>query len=59
MDPILLDLTEAAALLSFTPGYLKRNYKDLGLPVVKTGHRTIRFRRADLEKWAAKNARLR
>ncbi|HMH92112.1 MAG TPA: excisionase family DNA-binding protein [Streptosporangiaceae bacterium] len=53
----LLDLTGAAERLGITRGKLARNWRQWKIPSVRLGHRTLRFRPADLDAWAAKRAR--
>jgi excisionase family DNA binding protein len=53
----LLTTEEAATYLGLTPRYFRDNYRTWGIPAVRFGHRTIRFRPDDLESFARKMAR--
>ena len=59
MTTVLLTPADAAARLAVTERYLMENYARLGIPVVRLGHRTLRFRAEDLDRWAAKQAKRR
>jgi excisionase family DNA binding protein len=54
IDPLLLDMTQAAARLGVTRRWLADHYRRHGIPAVRLGHRTLRFRPADLERWASR-----
>ena len=53
--PILVSLREAARLLAVSDRHLWQLQRDGVLPVVRVG-RALRFRIADLERWAAQAA---
>lgn len=40
---------QAAAYLGLQPGFLKAAHREGRLPGARLGHRTLRFRRADLD----------
>lgn len=53
-DP-LLDANEAAKLLRVPRSTLYELVRSRGLPHVRIGERGLRFTRADLQEWVAKN----
>ncbi len=53
----LLTMAEAAQCLGVTTRYFSENYRTWGIPAVRYGHRTIRFRPEDLAEFARKMAR--
>jgi excisionase family DNA binding protein len=53
-DP-LLDANEAAELLRVPRSTLYELVRSRGLPHVRIGERGLRFTRADLQEWVAKN----
>jgi predicted DNA-binding transcriptional regulator AlpA len=55
---ILLTEDEAAHLLNFTPRFLQqRRYRGDGPPFVKISARAVRYRKVDLDAWAAERVR--
>ncbi len=53
----LLDIHEAAKLLALKPATLRRWTFTRRVPFVKLGLRSVRYRRADLEKFIADGAK--
>ena len=58
-DKILLDEREAAALLGMSVVFMQRDRcrGGAGIPFVKVGKRSVKYRRADLEMWCAQHLR--
>ena len=53
----LYDMTGAARYLGITKRMMSENWRRWGIKHVRLGHRTIRFRREDLESWTQRKAR--
>ena len=58
-DRVLLTEREAAALLGLSVVFLQKDRVrgQAGIPFVKAGKRSVRYRRCDLETWAAERVR--
>lgn len=55
---LLLTEQEAAELLGFSPRFLQqRRYKGDGPKFIRVSARAVRYRVADLERWAAERVR--
>jgi hypothetical protein len=57
MDETLIDMQAAADRLSVTRRMFASNWRSWGIPVVRLGHRTLRWRPEDIEAWAKKRAK--
>lgn len=53
----LLTPDQAAEYLQVTPRTFRESYRLWGIPAVKLGHRTVRFREEDLAAFARRMAR--
>jgi len=53
--PVLLDRKEVAALLGCHPETIKRAEQAGKLPAHRFGHRMIRYRREDIDRWLEAN----
>jgi predicted DNA-binding transcriptional regulator AlpA len=56
-DTQLLDMDGAANYLAITRRQFAANWRAWQIPVIRLGHRTLRWRREDLDAWCAKRAR--
>jgi hypothetical protein len=52
----LLDMDGAARYLGITRRMFADNWRGWGIPVVRMGHRTLRWRVDDLDAWARNKA---
>jgi excisionase family DNA binding protein len=59
LDDALLSKTAVASWLGVSTRKIEYMMERQGLPFLKLGHRTVRFRRADVSKWLKKSTSLR
>lgn len=55
-EKAFLDREELARYLGLTVGFIDTAVSERRIPFVRLGHRTVRFKKADIDEWIADKA---